>query len=223
MISNTNTAKTIIYWTILIILIIGILILMGFIIFGKTYIPSQGQTFIDPNQTRTSPICQKERVSCNGPDDLTTCQKCIDNIEMKCSFLDRTPDQEKIYGPTGYYCLPDKPDQPCDMSKGGIWVWTGWASTERMEWDCLCTYPGYAGNQGCTGWNPNICKGGTFTYDATKQQNTGPSINDCTCPTGYHLLSADPGGIPICVPAGEYLCKDKKMCETMYSNSIFVK
>lgn len=223
--SNTGiTVKTIIYWSIIVIIIIGILVLLGFIIFGKIFRPSRGQTFIDPKQTRTSPICRQERIACNGPDDLTTCQKCVDNVEIKCRALDRTPNQAKIYGDGGYYCLPEKPTQPCDTGKGGIWVWTGWASTDRMEWDCLCTYPGYAGNEGCTQWNPNICKGGDFVYDATqtKYQNVGPSVSDCTCSTGYNLLSADPGGIPICVPAGDYLCKDKKMCETMYSNSLFV-
>lgn len=223
MVTNTNNKiKTIIYWIIVIVLIIAIIVLIGFIIFGKIYTPSQGQTFIKPKQTSTSPICQQQPIKCNGPDDITTCQNCIDNVEITCQELYRTKDQEPFYGTSGYFCLPQKPSQPCDPAKGGIWEWTGWASTDRMEWDCLCTYPGYAGNPGCTKWNPNVCNGGIFSYDATKQQNQGPSINDCTCATGYNLLSADPGGIPICVPAGDYLCKDKTMCETMYSNSTFV-
>jgi len=214
-----------------IIIIIGfIVILTGFMVFGIIYKPIMNQTFIDPGSTKPNPICQLEKTICNSNDD---CVKCSDNEKMTCQKLERSSLQENIYGKSLSYCLPEKPGKPCNAKNGGIWTWSGWANTNRMEWDCLCTYPQIAGGSGCDKLNPNVCKGkdSSWNYDATTA-TTAPNYTNCKCGPGLHKLSTQPSGVPLCVPATPYLCqgseydqdqdKDKKMCESMYSNSDFI-
>lgn len=207
--------NSLIWITLLILLIITL-----FIIFSALYKPTFQQTFITPNQTDTKVICTSEKVICD-PSTENPCSQCVDNIEISCQLLERTQEQQKNFGEQNYYCLPQKPEQPCDKTKGGIWTWTGWASTERMEWDCLCAYAGYAGNNGCTEWNPGICQGGTFDYDATKStyENSAPSPENCTCPTNTTKMITDSGnGIPICV--SNNTCTSAEECCAMYSDSV---
>lgn len=200
--------------------IIGLIIILTLlIIFGISYRPSFKQIFVDPNSHRINPICQKEKIICNSEED---CKKCSDNVEMTCVTLNRSEDQEKQYGKEQKYCLPKIPDQPCNTKNGGIWTWTGWANTNRMEWDCLCTYPEIAGGNGCEQLNPNVCQGGQWDYDA-KTASIAPTYKNCKCGAGTQLIETRPNGVPICVPATPYLCQSEQNCNTMYSNSTFIK
>ena len=212
-----------------------IVILTGFIIFGIIYKPIMKQIFLDPGSKKVNPICQREKTTCSSDDD---CVKCSDNEKMTCQELKRSALQAPLYGETAKYCLPVNPEQNCNAKNGGIWTWTGWANTNRMEWDCLCTYPQIAGGNGCEELNPNVCntgnpdKPGNWSYNAANAI-TAPKSTDCTCPTGYNLLSTQPNDVPLCIPGDPYLCKgseydtdinkDKKMCESMYSNSTFIR
>lgn len=199
-------------------LIIFILVLVILMVWGLEYRPEFEATYINPGQGSVNPVCQKERITCNTDAD---CSKCIDNIEMKCVDITRTDDQSKNYGKGGKYCLPEKPYFGCNAKNGGIWTWTGWSDTERMEWDCLCTYPQIAGGPGCENLNANVCVGGEWNYDATTASEP-PSPMNCNCPVNHHLLSTQPKGVPLCIPHIEYTCDGKKSCESMYSNSVFI-
>lgn len=185
------------------------------IVFGLIYRPPASQFFIDSGRKPGNPVCLQTPITCNTDDD---CDICIDNQKLSCVDVSRNPDQESLYGKSGKYCLPKLPDQPCNLKNGGIWTWTGWASTDRMGWDCLCTYPGISGNPGCTQLNPNVCVGGTWSYDATTA-STPPSANFCKCQDNSQLVSTKPANIPMCVPKGDWTCKTPTMCGSMYSNT----
>lgn len=205
---------------IFIILLIILFIITILINIGILYKPSSGQTFIKRTDFDIpNPICQNTKIECQTDDD---CFKCIDNEKMYCTELKRNDDQSKLYGETKKYCLPKLPDQPCNLKNGGIWSWTGWTDTERMEWDCLCTYPEIAGGKGCMQLNPNVCKGGNWSYDATTS-NDAPKAEDCSCSDNHHLLKTKESGVPLCVPSKDMFCTDKTNCETMYSNSEFIE
>jgi hypothetical protein len=188
-------------------------------IFGFIYRPRFVETFIqlDESVSGEQKNCLSEQVKCNTVDD---CKKqCRDaTIEMQCTYVDRPSHLEGLYGESGNYCLPAKPESGCDASKGGIWVWSGYSAVQEQKWECLCTYPDYAGNntEGCSTYNANVCQGGTMNYDATTA-NRPPSADDCTCPPSTTRLEAIDGTqLPLCVPQKPYLCDSKEMCESMY-------
>jgi hypothetical protein len=201
-----------------VLILISIAILVSLMFWGLSYEPEFKAVYINSGEEDVKPVCQKEIIKCNTDSD---CAKCTDNVEIKCVEIDRTSDHSKQYGVGGKYCLPEKPSSGCNAKNGGIWTWTGWSDTERMEWDCLCTYPQIAGGAGCQDLNPNVCAGGTWTYDATTATKA-PSVLDCTCPKDFHLLSTEPTGVPLCVPHMDLVCQDEATCETMYSDSKFV-
>ena len=88
-------------------LLIGtIIIIFIFISFGFLYIPKLVTTYINPNVTKINPMCNKEPIECKTDTD---CNKCIDSFEIKCQRMDRNSHQEKIYGKSSKYCLPQKP------------------------------------------------------------------------------------------------------------------
>lgn len=191
----------------------------GIVIFGLVYNPKYAPYVIDPARGIANPICQRQKTVCQTDAD---CKKCVDAEEMSCVPLDRNKNQEVKYGKSEKVCLPTLPDKPCNKENGGIWTWTGWADTESMEWDCLCTYPNIAGGEGCENLNPDVCKEGNWTYNASTATDA-PIPGDCACPSGMHLISTEPSQTPMCVPSGPGICDNKQMCEKMYSNSTFVR
>ena len=217
-------------YTIIFKIIIGVFILtlIGttvFIIIGITYKPMPKQTFINSDiyPINPNPICKEEKITCKTDND---CSRCIDNVEIKCVEVEEIDENNKNI--TSKYCLPEKPEQGCNLKNGGLWAWTGWSSTDRMEWDCLCTYPEIAGGKGCE-LNPNVCNnGGTWSYDATQQKDSPPDETNCKCLDGFNKLVTNQesiggknniGGVPFCVKVNKYTCNGKQMCETMYGNS----
>jgi len=189
--SSNIIAKVII--GIIVASLVGLTIL---IVFGYIYKPKIGAVYIDINGGLGKKMCQNQQVKCQSDSDCSTI--CGDAIEMSCQTITRNnQDEEEKYGKSGNYCLPSMPSKPCNADNGGIWVWTGWASTDRMEWDCLCTYPNYFGNEGCTRLNPGVCNNGTFNYDATKGQP--PLAKDCQCNQNYTLMASNEGDVPFCI------------------------
>lgn len=205
------------------ILVLIILFIISIVIFGIFFKSSDsGQIYINPNGVSIGQICQNVPVSCSTDSDCK--QQCIDSEVMTCQELTRNSDQETKYGKSGKYCLPQKPQQTCNSKNGGIWSWTGWSGSNNMEWECLCTYPQIAGGNGCENINPNVCNGGIFNYDATTM-NRGPSPEDCQCANNNYLMVTN-NNVPLCILENDYLCggnNPKKMCESMYSNTNFVK
>lgn len=169
------------------------------ILFGLFYRPTPRVVAINPQNGVQGQLCQQTAVPCETNAD---CAVCIDGVEMTCQPLNRYNDtQEKLYGQSGKYCLPEKPRAPCNERNGGVQVWTGWASTDRMEFDCLCTYPDYWGDSGCQTLNAGICNGndGSFNFDATTSTSP-PGPANCTCPSGTNKVVRQIGQSPLCIP-----------------------
>jgi hypothetical protein len=96
---------------------------------------------------------------------------------------------------TNKYCVPKKPDLNCDITKGGILTWTGWSNPNNMGWSCVCRYPAFYNGNDCGQKNPNVCSGGTFTWNDPKVPPTNVS---CQCKSGDTLVR-DYRGVPYCV------------------------
>lgn len=212
-----NYKKLVIWFIVILLIVLTVLIILGI-----SYTPQLKQVFIDPGTVDANPICQFEPTTCNNDQD---CTKCSDNEEMYCVSLNRNEDQAKMYGKSQKYCLPKLPESGCNTKNGGIWTWTGWSDTNRMEWDCLCTYPEISGNPGCTELNPNVCQGdgAVWNYDASlSSTNIAPTFKNCKCGPNTTLL-ATTTGVPLCVPNSKFLCDSKESCEKMYSNSTYIQ
>jgi hypothetical protein len=188
----------------LIIIVITILVLFifGLAIYGAFFYKASpsSEIYIDPTIGTEGKVCQREPVRCATLDDCKNACSDYDTVEMDCVKLGPryTEAQKKVFGEGGKFCLPKLPEKPCDKSKGGINVWTGWAGIEQMEWDCLCTWPDYYdSDSGCTKRNSGICTPGTFNFDITKGK--APSADNCTCPNGYTKLIRGKDGSPICI------------------------
>jgi len=208
----------------LVIVIVALSLLFGIGII--TYINPATKTNVDLSNTgATNVSCANKPVPCIS--DLDCKNSCNDFEEMSCQTMDRpaNPKLKNKFGPHGKYCLPIKPEQPCDLANGGIWTYTGWSDNENMEWDCTCVYPQVAGGNGCQNLNPNICKGGVWDFNALISE-TGPTTDNCTCGADHIKITTDEG-IPLCIPDKNpynaddesFLCKDKEMCLSMYSMS----
>lgn len=180
--------------------------------------------------------CQREPVKCNTVEDCN--DVCLDNIKLDCIEVNTDDLSNSNSNSKQKYCLPKKPDIPCNEKNGGVWSWTGWASSDHMEWNCLCRWPSYFGGKGCEELNPGICgKGmgtnyeGTFTMPA--DSNKPPTQENCECPNGTSKLITFPSQYPLCVP--NQICNNKNSCEGiqdpkninsvkgLYSNTEFIE
>ncbi len=179
-----------------------VVILIGFVLFGIIYKPKPTEIFVDPRQGESGKFCTREPVKCTTVADCDKICNETGTIELECVPVDRyNAEQVKLFGPTGAYCLPKKPPQHCSAEHGGVWAWSGYAAVDNMEWDCLCTYPGYYGDEGCQNLNAGICSedSGDFQYDATTA--TGPpGAADCKCPEGTYQMVTREGQVPKCIP-----------------------
>ena len=191
--------------------IIFIISLSCLIIIGLFIHPIAKTVYINPHSHTVNPICMDTPIECHTNDD---CNKCADGIQLKCMELKRGSHQQEVYGNIhNKYCLPEKPTKLCNEKYGGIWTWTGWA-TNRKEWDCMCTYPEIAGNNGCTHLNPNVCNLGKYTYDA-RTATRGPIPADCECAPNYIKIVTDTN-VPLCVKKGDGYCPNDKICNEFY-------
>jgi hypothetical protein len=139
--------------------------------------------------------CTKVQTPCNTDDD---CKVCDDPEKMLCQELKgRNSDKQKQIFGSGKYCLPQIPDKTCSEENGGVLAWTGWSSTDRMEWDCLCSYPDYFGNPGCTQLNPGVCEGGNFNFNA--KDGKSPSADNCECKDDKIKVTTGRGQVPLCI------------------------
>jgi hypothetical protein len=188
------------------ILGIIVLILLGFAITGLLYKPNPLAIAIAPIPGSFNKKCTTEQVLCNpalkGSDCKILCKESQEGEEMECVTLNRyTKDQISDYGPEQSVCLPANAKLDCNAKLGGIKVWSGWSNPDRMEWDCMCSYPGYVGGTNCSTFNANICNGGTGMDNLDVTTGGPPSASDCTCPASYTLMYANDGGYPICAPS----------------------
>lgn len=186
------------------LLVFAITLLAVVTISGMLYTPRPiGPDFINPVAVSTRPVCSEEPVPCVTDADCSVCQD--DKVfEMKC---------QDIQG--NRYCLPKTPEQPCNLDLGGQWVWSGWADTNNKEWECLCTYPEIAGNIGCTKLNPNVCRGGIYTF--SKNSTRGPRPEDCKCPENTIRIVTE-NNVPMCIKRNKTSCRDENTCKRFYSS-----
>ena len=192
-----------IIYVILFIIVITLLILslIGFIV-KPTNIPIN----VNPGTGINNKKCTSQVVECSTDNDCSSnCVESSQGEEMKCIEIKVN---NKNYGNTKKVCALAKAEMKCNTQYGGLPVWSGWTNPDRMEWDCLCMYPNYAGGESCSKLNPNVCNGGQgFQWNA----NDGPPENGiCSCVDGQEKI-IDKNGVPICVEKGKGLWyKDSK-------------
>jgi hypothetical protein len=202
-----------------ILAVLFFIISFSLVIFGLLYKPKLKSIYIAPNEGKFNKQCFSEKVSCNTDSDcLSSCVEAQSGEEYVCKTLPDipglTPTQQKILSAHGdasvkasKYCVPENASLDCNISTGGIPVFSGWSGAERMEFDCLCAYPMWASsrvcdqNGNCRGnciLNPGICNGGVFDWDLTKKTQE-PVAGMCNCAED-HVLTITPSGLPRCVP-----------------------
>lgn len=148
-----------------------------------------GSVTIETGSDPGRKFCHAYPVRCDGKDADFCSNTCLENLEYSCQ-----PAYDVKFDPTthqgtpslkGKFCLPEKRafEYPCDIKKGCVPVWSGWASTNRMEWDSLCMYPNYFGGNGCT-VNPGICElnGNNFMDMSKDYSASAPTSADCKLP-----------------------------------------
>lgn len=201
-----------------IIFLIVFILLFALIILGIARRPILPSISITPGSGGFNNTCKKEKVACNTDYDcLKKCSEAQEGEEMVCKAIpdipNLTPTQQKMFGASGVsapnkYCVPSKSKINCNVATGGIPVFSGWSGAERMEFDCMCSYPVWASSRVCdrdTGacegnclLNPGICEGGTFRWDLTKKAEE-PIAGLCECADGA-VMVVDNSGLPHCVP-----------------------
>ncbi len=180
-----------------------VVVLMGFVLFGIIYRPKPIEIFVDPREGKLGKYCTRERVKCSTQADCDKICNETGTIELDCVQVDRYNDEQvKLFGPAGSYCLPKQLKPTCIAEHGGVLAWSGYAGVDNMEWDCLCTYPGYYGDEGCQNLNAGICSKNPahFKWDATKPGAGPPGADNCTCPKGTYKMTSQEGQVPKCVP-----------------------
>ena len=183
-------------------------LISGFIIFGILYKPKPKAVNITANSSNMEERCTQNIVNCiNDADCRNICLEQNQGIEMSCKDIKHTTkSQQSTYGPSQKVCVPTNAKMDCNQELGGLISYAGWGSSgiPVMEWDCLCSYPGYASTEGCKSINPDICGGPlnqtNFTWSVEK--NEDPSYKYCTCPSDKKLMTMTySGDKPICVPS----------------------
>jgi hypothetical protein len=166
------------------------------------------QLFINPkiNDKRQVVHCLDNPVECTTDNECN--HMCQESKQFSFACQPSTKNGLKKF------CLPKKPEQPCPEKNGGVWTWSGWDSRPG-DWSCLCTLPEFFGSSGCTKLNPNVCRNGKFSFDATLQ-NRYPNMSDCQCAEGFAKI-VNRQGVPTCVKLDSELCKTQKICEKNYS------
>lgn len=195
-------------------------ILFGLIIIGIINRPVLKPISITAGEGVFNRVCLREKVSCNTNDDCAkSCTEAQEGEEIVCKSIPDIPEltktQQQILGADGSdkpprYCVPSKAKMECNLSTGGIPVFTGWGASDHMEFECMCAYPLWASSRVCDATNgtcqgtcmlnPGICTGGTFRWDLTKKAEE-PIAGLCECAQG-DVLVIDNIGLPRCVPAG---------------------
>ena len=63
--------------------------------------------------------------------------------------------------------------------------------------------------------NPNVCRGGTFTFP--KNSKRGPRPEDCECPPSTFRIVTE-GNVPMCIKRNKTSCFDDDTCRQFYSS-----
>ena len=139
-------------------------------VYFKTRLPDSVN--VNAKYSDNKKLCHKVPTECDT--DMECATNCIDNDEYSCQLSNNGKK----------YCLPEKTAKTytCNTNTGGVPVWTGWGSTNRMEWDCMCLYPQFFGGPGCS-QTPGVCEldGDSYMqYDFSLGRP--PQYSDCVLP-----------------------------------------
>jgi hypothetical protein len=211
-----------------IFLIVLFFCLFTIILIGLVHKPRHARISIIPTtQNQFNKICVREKTSCNSDEDcMINCVEANEGESMVCKRFPDTPSLTKIQKamlgtvittqadldekPPGF-CVPENAKLSCNTSTGGIPIFSGWGGGDTMGFECLCAYPLWASSRKCKQneqgvivcegnclLNPDVCRGGTFSWDLTKNPQE-PTADMCRCKDGDTKI-VDNSGIPRCVP-----------------------
>ena len=173
---------------------------------------------INTNIGQGTSKCTSELINCDTDSDcVKTCKESREGIEMTCQDINRhTNEQIAKYGNSQKVCAPSKAVIECNEKNGGILTWTGFPVLNKMQWNCLCSYPNLASGPGCS-LNADVCKGGFYSWDVTNPNNSNLSTAVCQCPADKQLIKG-PDNVPRCVPNILGPSFTKKSTKNMYSS-----
>lgn len=167
---------------------------------------------VDPGAHPLNPKCLDWPVSCNTDQEcLDTCQEAV---AMQCSEQDKDVQR----GTVRKFCVPvAKPERPCDVSRGGRWLYTGWGQVDHSidnDWECQCAFANVAGRVGCA-LNPDVCQGGV--WEDGSWEWAAPDPTRCVCPSDTVRVIRD-GVKPLCLPKST-VCFDAQSCQDVWNSS----
>lgn len=141
--------------------------------------------------------CSDTKTYCD-PNDPHSCDICNDAVEMTCIDLSSisAPGSGKLNGEQAM-CLPANIQTPCDVTKGGIYLWTGFGMTDNADWDCFCSAPQIFNGSGCMVQNPDFCSGGEIDTSQLSKSKT-PDNSLCKCPPFTVLMYRAENNVPYC-------------------------
>ena len=187
------------YYIVTVSIAVVLVILLVFAIIGVSHHPNPQAVDVHPTPGQLDRTCTTEKVSCTVDGDCDICREMIEGKEIVCKQLHRyTDEQRSEYGDTQGVCVPADAKMDCNEERGGLLTWSGWGDPARMEWDCLCSYPSFAGGPNCSP-TPGVCENGVMEWSVKSTQKP-PSASQCKCNSGYVLRARSSDSTPICVP-----------------------
>lgn len=176
-----------------------VLVLLVLAIIGVIHHPKSQAIDIVATKGGLNRTCLTEKVACTYDADCNICRESEEGRELVCKQLNRyTKDQISEYGPTQGVCVPADATMECNEERGGLLTWAGWGDPARMEWDCLCSYPSFAGGPNCSP-TPGVCDNGVMDWSVASTKSP-PSSSQCKCNAGFTLKTRERDLTPICVP-----------------------
>lgn len=154
---------------------------------------------VNPSSGQSTRDCKNIRTPCD-PKDPNSCNNSCTEDELTCVNLDSiNPQGGGKYNGGGNVCLPQPTNVDCDTDKGGVLVWTGYASVDDQQWSCLCMYPDRFNGDGCKNVATGFCSGGTINTSNLKGQYPDNSL--CICPSGTRKMINSFNALPFCAPS----------------------
>jgi hypothetical protein len=151
--------------------------------------------------------CTTSVVPCETDDNCKKlCKEQNQGVDMACVALSDPSSRTDTAPSNNKVCAIREAAIRCGRDLGGVLTWSGWADADRMDWDCLCQFPGYASNSNCREFNSGICS----TYDPNTQKTKShynwnvsmgrPELGSCSCPNGFIRQTSVVNQMQRCVP-----------------------
>jgi hypothetical protein len=140
--------------------------------------------------------CSKKFTSCKVDKDCEICSEGTNIIKYKCQKMTNLMSNSSERRKPGItnVCNISKPYVGCNLKHGGIWQYSPSITNDHSGWKCSCQFSRYYSGNDCNHLNPEICSGGTFTWDV---KNGAPSRYNCLCPSGTKRMIRD-NATPFC-------------------------